>query len=484
MGTLALVLSGCVKIDDTPYEVDCNKFPTHPDCITDDNTTTGEAPGLVKVLDTIPTDDPITITFWHVYGQSKGELLNSMISDFEDMMLADYGVTVVVDSVSQGDYTSIRTNTLNAITAGTTPNLVVGYPDHVAGYLKGNAVIPLDDFIYSDKWGVDLTDFIQSYLDENQQYAGGYMYSFPYSKSTEMMVYNKSVIDANKTAIETALGEPFPTDRPLTWAELDELADILVAPTWDPDNPTANKCQYLINFDSPANFFINSVRQWQGGYTNSNGDILVDNANTKLMLNYISQRFLDRTFAVPVAWNESYGSNNFIAGDVCMSVGSTAGINYNIPPDGSFEVGVLPTPQYDVNNESAVQQGPNIAIMSNSSDAQRLVSWLLIKYLTDADNTAAWAMETGYLPVRYSGYNSTEYQSFLDITDNSDSLYYSSQAANAAKLQTEYFNYDPAFAGAVTSSDARARAEEAMNSLFAGFTAQDVIDDMLSQLGS
>lgn len=167
-----------------------------------------------------------------------------------------------------------------------------------------------------------------------------------------------------------------------------------------------------------------------------------------------------------------------------MSVGSTAGINYNIPADGSFEVGVVPVPQYDMNNKSAVQQGPNIAIMSNSTDAQRLASWLFIEFLTNAENTAAWAMLTGYLPVRYSGYDSTEYQEFLNITDINDSMYYFSLAANAAKLQTEFFDYDPAFAGAVTSSDARAQAEVAMEAIFGGYSAQAVIDDMMSQLGA
>jgi multiple sugar transport system substrate-binding protein len=469
VGTFALALTGCVTIDEDPYEVDCEQFPTHPECLDDIDPNSDEAPGIINVLETFPTD-PIEITFWHVYGESKGALLDTQIQEFLTYMEDTYSADITIEAVSQGDYTSIRNNTLNAITAGVTPTVVVGYPDHVAGYLKGNAVVPLDDFILSETWGVDLDDFIDSYLEENQQYAGGYMYSFPYSKSTEMMVYNKDKFTAN--------GITVPEDGSITWAMLDTWADTMVG-------SGANQCEYLINFDSPANFFINSVRQWDGGYTNSEGEILVNNANTIAMLDYVKTRFADKTFALPVAWNESYGSNNFIAGDVCMSVGSTAGINYNIPSDGSFEVGVAPIPQYDMDNKSAVQQGPNIAIMSNTTDAERLTAWLLIKWLTDADNTAAWAMETGYLPVRYSGYESTDYQAFLSITSLTDRLYYSSRAANAAYLQTGYYDYDPAFAGAVTSSDARAQAEVAMEAIFGGQNSiQDVIDDMLSQLGA
>ena len=434
--------------------------------------------GEVIVLDTLPTDS-IEITFWHTYGTAKGALLDDMIADFMDLY-----PNITVTASSQTDYNTLRTTVGYAIPEKTTPTVVVGYPDHIAGYLTGNAVIPLDDFINHDTWGVDLEDFIDAYLVENTQYPDGKYYSFPYSKSTEMMVYNKTVIEANAAAITAALGEPFPTDRALTWAELDLLTPILVDPDWDSENPTAGKCQYVVNYDSPANFFINNVRMWDGGYTNMDGDILVNNTNTKNMLDYVSTRFTDHTFAIPLAWNESYGSANFIAGDACMSVGSTAGVSYNIPKAGEFEVGILPTPQYDDDHKSAVQQGPNIAVMSNSSDAERLAAWLLIKHLTNAENTAEWAMLTGYLPVRYSGYQSTAYQEFLNIDTMTDSRYYASLAAQAAYLQTTWFAFDPPFAGVVTSSDARNNAEIAMQAVFGGqYTTQEVIDDMLSQLG-
>jgi len=455
-GVLSLSLAGCVNFGG-------------------DNGTTDD----VVVLDELPTDE-IEITFWHVYGTTKGALLDEMIADFEELY-----PNITVTATSQTGYDEIRTAVEYAIPQKNTPTVVVGYPDHIAGYLNGNAVVPLDDFISHDTWGVDVEDFIDAYLEENTSYPGGKYYSFPYSKSTEMMVYNKDVIEANSAAITAALGEAFPTDRALTWAELNLLSDILVDPNWNADNPTPNKCEYLINYDSPANFFINNVRQWDGGYTNIDGDILVQNDNTLAMLDYVAARFDDNTFAIPLAWNESYSSTNFKNGDVCMSVGSTAGINYNIPENGEFEVGVLPTPQYDeANNPSAVQQGPNIAILGNSSDAERLAAWLLIKHLTNAENTADWAMLTGYLPVRYSGYQSTAYQAFLAINDPDELLYYSSLAAQAAYLQTGWFAYDPPFAGSVTSSDARLQAESAMQSLFAGHGSQTVIDAMLRQLGA
>jgi len=456
-----LTLAGCVNISNPVEKVDCDLYPTHVDCLIADPNDP-DAPGLINVLSTFPTEE-ITITFWHVYGQSKEALLLDYIAEFEALY-----PNVTIEASSQGGYDDLRNKTILAISAGETPTMLVGYPDHVAGYLNGNAVIPLDDFIKDENWGIDMTDFIDSYVAENQQYQGGYMYSLPYSKSTEMMVINTTKFAAN--------GITVPTDRALTFTELEAYADVMVG-----DGP--NQCEYLINYDSSANLFINSVRQWDGGYTNTAGQILVDNVNTISMLNTMQAYFADHTVALPLAWNQQYGSTNFLAGDSCMTVGSTAGISYNVPQDGSFDVAVAPVPQWDLDHKSAVQQGPNVAIMSNSTDAERLAAWLFIKFITNTENTAEWSMLTGYLPVRYSAYESDTYQTFLNNPD--PDYIYESMTANAAYFQIDYNDFDPAFANRTTSSDARLQAGIIMEAIFTGnVTVEEAIDDMLYQLGA
>lgn len=523
VGLFVLTLAGCVNIEAPEEEVDCELYPTHVDCIVVDPNS-DEAPGIIDVLDTFPTED-ITITFWHTYGQNKEALLLKYIADFNELH-----PNVTIEAASQGGYDELRDKMILAISSGETPTMVVGYPDHVAGYLNGDAVIPLDDFIKSDEWGIDLTDFITSYVAENNQYEGGLMYSLPYSKSTEMVTFNKDLFEAN--------GITIPTDRALTFTELEAYADVMVG-------TGANQCEYLINYDASDNLFINNVRMWDGGYTNNAGEILVDNTNTISMLNTMQDYFEDHTVAIPIAWNQSYGTTNFGEGDVCMTVGSTAGVSYNVAAAaGKFEVGFAPIPQWDEDHLSAVQQGPNIMIMSETTDAERLVSWEFIKYITGSEQTAQWSMLTGYLPVRYSGYESLEYQYFLSVpfidnasietliasyvddstTDASieafvayyeankvdlkakyetiigetltekqvmkqvyDTMYtnrYEALAANAAFLQIDYQEYDPAFADRTTSSAARLQAEIVMNAVFVGnVTIEEAIEDMLYQLG-
>lgn len=480
-----LTLAGCATKVAPKEEVDCDLYPNASQCRTVDPE--NPQPGIVEVLDALP-DEEITIEFWHVYGQEKEALLLDYIYEFEQLY-----PNITVNATSQGGYDDLRNKTILAMSAGNTPTMLVAYPDHVAGYLNGDAVIPLDDFIYDEQWGIDVEDFIPSYIEENRQYQGGFMYSLPYSKSTEMMVFNKTVFEAN--------GITIPTDRALSFTELESYVSTMVG-------DGVNQCEYLINYDSSANFFINNVRMWDGGYTNSSGEILVDNDNTRAMLAYVKSKFENNMIALPIAWDQQYGSANFIAGDACMTVGSTAGIGYNIPGPGTFEVGVAPIPQWDLENHpSAVQQGPNVAIMKGDhiSSAEQLAAWLFIKYITEAEQTAKWSMLTGYLPVRISGYESDVYQEFLGITDLynagtlnghefSDELedflgvpadyLYESMAANAAYLQVEYYEFDPAFSlEQASSSEARLQAGIVMEAIFGGtVTVDQVIQAMIDEL--
>lgn len=440
------------------------------------------AEALINVLDELPNEQ-ITIEFWHVYGTSKGDLLDSMIDEFEAMY-----PNVTVNATMKGNYYDLLNQNKLAISAGVAPTITLGYGGDFAEYNMANAVVPLDDFILHPTHGVPILDFNLSYLLENAQNPLNLMYSMPFSKSTEVMFLNKTMYETN--------GITYPTDRPITYAELDVYAETLVG-------TGTNQSDYLISWDSPANYFIMNSYMFGAPYTSYTGDVLIDNSVTRDMMTYASTRFTDKTFAFPIAWNEVYGSNTFKSENVSMLVGSTAGVKYNIPNPGTFEMDVLPVPQYDLNNKAVIQQGPNIGILSNSTDAERLAAWLLIEYLTNTENTAKWAILTGYLPVRYSAINSDLYQEFLSIhtldnpythTFSSELLeimaspqdgYYESLTADVALSQYEYMLFEPSFVNiGYSSSDVRVQAGIAMEVLFIGNgTNDEIIAEFLYQLG-
>ncbi|MCK7471813.1 MAG: extracellular solute-binding protein [Desulfomicrobium escambiense] len=211
-----------------------------------------------------------------------GEANQALLQKYANSFQAIYPNVTVVIPAGVGNYDTLKNNMINAITANAMPNLVQAYPDHVAEYLNGKAVINLDPYIQSTLWGLNgadaFEDIILSYRQENSQYdTAGTFYSLPFNKSTEVMIYNKTAFDA------------LDLETPETWQDIiaaapqlkaygDQLAEqkVRAANT----DKTEQELQVLIaaaknlivpaSYDSTGNAFITFTRQFNGAYTGIN----------------------------------------------------------------------------------------------------------------------------------------------------------------------------------------------------------------------
>jgi multiple sugar transport system substrate-binding protein len=430
------------------------------------------------------TSDPITIEMWHAMGQGNTDLMNKYAASFMEL----YPNVTVVIAESAGNYTTLRSNMINAITAGNYPNLVQGYPDHVAEYLNGQVVVNLNPYIHHDTWGLhgedDFEDILTSYRDENSQYdAAGTFYSLPFNKSTEVMFYNSDVFERLNLDVPTTWQEVIAVGPQLV-AEGQRLAEIRV--TNDPANANISneELQQRINaakslirpaaMDSDGNAFITFARQFGGAYTAINfetrrGQLLWhQSANTFSAMQWLKDN--TQSVVLPDFWDQNYASTPFVNQQVFMTIGSSAGVRYNVPggvttPPSlgtTFKIGVAPIPfnaDYP-EHRSVIQQGTNVSILTAGTTQHQLASWLFLKHLINVENTMDWAMNTGYLPVRYSAFDHPTYQSFLDSPTDPIAL-----TAQVAFAQANYFFYDPAFVG---SSRARAQVGLALQRIMFG----------------
>ena len=91
----------------------------------------------------------------------------------------------------------LEINQLLEIPNGNQPNLAYCYPDHVALYNRAKAVVPLNSLIDNEKYGYngDVSDFVPGYFAEGSQYGDDNIYTLPFSKSTEVLFYNKTAFD-------------------------------------------------------------------------------------------------------------------------------------------------------------------------------------------------------------------------------------------------------------------------------------------------
>ena len=106
--------------------------------------------------------------------------------------------------------------------------------------------------------------------------------------------------------------------------------------------------------------------------------------------------------------------------------------------------------------------------MFSKDENQQKAAWEYLKFLTSTDATVKWAMDTGYLPVRTSAYESETYQEFMagDAT------------ATASYAQTDAFFSSPAFDGSYDIQNAvNAKLEELILNKADSTTAmQELVD--------
>ena len=179
---------------------------------------------------------------------------------------------------------------------------------------------------------------------------------------------------------------------PLTWNELLEQAKII----------KEEKGIETIGWGEPAGMFQAMLAQNGCGYIDENG-ALFDNEKGLETVEFIMNLY-NNGYARLVG-EDKYFSNVISNQLIASYVGSSTGASY-ITAEG-WELGVAPLP---INTEKAANAaGTNIVMFTQDQNKQK-AAWEYLKFLTSAEATTEWAMETGYLPVRTSAYESDTYQ--------------------------------------------------------------------------
>ena len=103
------------------------------------------------------------------------------------------------------DYGKIYNDVITNISTGTTPNVCITYPDHIATYLTGdNVVVPLDGLMADGRYGLggsevrfdapSQEEIVPQFLEECR--LAGHYYALPYMRSTEACYVNKTYVEA------------------------------------------------------------------------------------------------------------------------------------------------------------------------------------------------------------------------------------------------------------------------------------------------
>lgn len=375
------------------------------------------------------TSQNYEITFWakNDTNKTQTEIYKKAIEDFHALY-----PNITVNLRLYTDYGKIYNDVITNIATGTTPNVCITYPDHIATYLTGNnTVVPLDDLFSNKKYGLGGSalkfssptreEIIPQFLDECS--IQGHYYAIPYMRSTEACYVNKTYVEK--------LGYTLP--EMLTWDFVWEVSEAATAR--EPDGTfSINGQNVMIPFiyKSTDNMMIQMLKQQDAGYSTSAGDILIFNETTTELLYTISAH--TKTGAFSTFKISSYPANFLNAGQCIFAIDSTAGATWmgtnaplcDISEEAlvDFEIAVLPIPQFDPENPQMISQGPSVCIFNKSDSQEVLASWLFTQFLLTNDVQTAYAETEGYVPVTAAAQNSYEYQDYLSRIGEDNNLYY------------------------------------------------------------
>lgn len=406
--------------------------------------------------------DKTVIRYWHANGAALTTVLEEIKANFE----AKYP-EYTVELTSYGDYDVLRDTIAAGIASGEAPTAAQTYPDHIALYNTGYALQPLDEYINHPEYGMSAEEqaqFIKGFWAEGNMYdEEGTRYGMPFNKSTELMYYNSDVFDKYGWEV------PSTWDEVITICEAFKKTDEYAAAV----EATSASQVFGMGYDSEANLFITFTQQWGATYTsfdakgkgvfNAFGGVEEDMLKSKESMNWLVQQFKAGNIATPGAFGAEYCSDAFKAGQCIMTIGSSAGADYN---DGQkstktkFTTGVAPVPQKDLNHGQVIQQGTNVSLFDCADEDEELGGWLWLKHMVSYESALIWALNTSYFPTRYDVLNSKEYQDHAagriyaddgSVLEGQQSL--PAKAKQAGLAQADWFYTNLAFKGTSTARD-------------------------------
>jgi len=428
------------------------------------------------------------ITFWAKNDTNilQTQIYEKTIEDFQAIY-----PNIHVNLRLYTDYGKIYNDVITNIQTGTTPNVCITYPDHIATYLTGdNCVVPLDGLFADAKYGLGgsevrfdgptRAEIIPQFLSECA-FSGSH-YAMPFMRSTEACYINADFVKA--------LGYEVP--EMLTWDYIFEVADAAAATKGEDGVFSLNGQNVLIPFiyKSTDNMMIQMLRQKGAPYSTDTGEIGIFSDETREILMSLVPHVKNGAFSTFKI--SSYPANFLNAGQCVFAIDSTAGATWmgsdapliDIAEEAlvEFETAVRPIPQFDPENPKMISQGPSVCVFNKQDPQEVLASWLFAQYLLTNEVQIAYSGTEGYVPVTSKAQQSDEYIDYLSRAGEDNQHYYDVkiEAARLLLSNTENTFVTPVFNG---SASLRNAAGQMIEEVTKGTRRKkDVNDQFISDL--
>ncbi len=360
----------------------------------DSATASGSGSVLTVSLD---PNNPVSLTIWHYYNGAQQAAFDELVSEFNETVGKDEGV--YVEGYSQGSVSDLETAITDAV-AGKVgsqelPDLFSTYADTAYEVEHQGRLVDLTQY-FSDE---ELSEYVDSYVQEGYFDDDGALYLFPVAKSTEIMMINKTDWEPFARATGASLDDLATTEGIARTAKAYyEWTDSLT-----PDVEGDGKAFY--GRDSMSNYFIIGMKQMGTDlFDVENGQVTIRAEKDQI------RRLWDNYYVPYVngyfASAGEFRSDDVKTGEILAYTGSSASSMYF--PDQVEDAGgtsraiayiVLPAPVMEGGEQVQVQQGASMAVTSSDPEHEYAACQFL-RWFTAKENNLRFVCDAAYFPVR------------------------------------------------------------------------------------
>ncbi len=377
------------------------------------------------------SDNVTKLTLWHYYSGVACEKFDEYVKEFNETVGLEKNI--LIDAYVYSSIGELSDNLLlsakNEIGSKQMPDIFSSYADNVFRILDYVDLVSLDEKMTENEISLYRSEFFNEVLfGENDN-----VKIMPVSKSTELIFINKT--DFDKFASETGVS----LSDLETWEDIAKTAEVYYNWT-DVQTEVLNDGKPFFGVDSLANTIICMAKQNEIDiFDEKDGKVILSKEVAKMVWDFYYTPYISGFYS-----NFSkFCSDDLRSGNLIAYIGSTSGSGYfpkqvEVGRDNAYniECEVLSYPTFKGKDSVCIQQGAGMAILK--SDNKREDAGLeFLKWFTQPQRNAEFALTTGYIPVSNEGLDSLS-TSIMESKINSDTTETVSQKAS----ETIYQNVD------------------------------------------
>lgn len=336
----------------------------------------------------------VEIEFWYGLGGALGENMEQMVTDFNASQDAIHVKTAV-----QGAYSETMQKLQAAFADGNVPEVVLLSSEQANTVAEKGMVVSLQSYIDQDpEFNID--DLVSTFRKQGTY--DGELLTMPAYGTTQVMYYNKAVLEENG----------FTEEDLSTWQGLAEVATAL-------SEVDANGKITYAGWEPMwgAYNMMDAVFSAGGQVISDDGQTVLINDETWVTVweqfrKWIHEDKIMKINSGGQGWEYWYKTIDDVMQDRALGYTGSAGDQGDLD---FTKLAATVQPGWGEHKAQAMAGAQMLMIpKGKQSDAENEAAYEFIKFITNAENTARWAMNSGYIAVRNSAMDVDFFKAYLE----------------------------------------------------------------------